>query len=254
MTSVAVWVGTLILFVPTPRGGAVVSADSRFDGGAAAVRDQARKIFLCGRAAVCAVSGGLRLEASAGGATGTLDISAALAAASIKMRASGDQTPAALVDILGTSIQAELREFWGRFLAGRRVAAPMSLRLGAPSVCTVLLAMPGYLAQVQFPIAERRAPDGAWIHELRNPAVRLADAARPLAQGHTECVSPPEQLPASMDDIDAFYAPIRDTPFCRDVIGGPVDIAAIEDGEARWLRNKLPAPEKVDQTLPLPVH
>ena len=73
MTSLAVWLGTPILFVPTPRG-AFVSADSRQDAGDPATRDQARKIFLCGRAAVCAVSGGLRLDAATEDAAGTLDM------------------------------------------------------------------------------------------------------------------------------------------------------------------------------------
>lgn len=253
MTSVAIWVGTLILFVPTPRG-ALVSADSRFDAGDPARRDEARKIFLCGRAAVCAVSGGLRLDATADESSGTLDISAALEAASVRMRANEDQSPAALLEIARTSLHGEMQRFWARFLAGRRVAAPLSARLGAPSVCTILLAAPGYLAQMQFPIGERRTADGMWTHELHDPVVRLADSARPLAQGHTECVSPPDKLPESAEQLDALYTPARALPFCSDAIGGPIDIAAIEDGQARWLRNKLPAPEKVDQPLPLPVH
>ncbi len=237
MTSVAVWLGTLILFVPTPRG-AFVSADSRHDGGDPAKHDQARKIFLCGRAAVCAVSGGLRLDASTEEAAGTLDVSASLERTSARMRESENQSAAVLFETLRTSMPEEIREFWRKFLAGRRVDAPMSLRLGAPSVCTILFVAPGFVAQMQFPFTERRLADGTWTHELREPVVRRVDAMRPLAQGHTECLLTPAKLPDSADGVEELYAPARETPFCRDVIGGPVDIAAIEDGEARWVQRK----------------
>jgi hypothetical protein len=243
MTSVAVWLGTLILFVPTPHG-ALVSADSRFDGGDPAKRDQARKIFLCGRAAVCAVSGGLRLEVKTEDSSGTLDIAALLEETSAKMRAAEDQTPEAL----STAMHREIAAFWERYLNGRRVAAPMSLRLGAPSVCTILFAAPGRLVQIQFPFIEQRTPDGLWTHELREPAMRVMDPTRPLAQGHTEC------HPRTMGEIDELYARAQESEACRAVIGGPIDIAVIEGNEARWLRNKLTPPEKVDQPAPLAVH
>ena len=237
MTAVAVWLGTLILFVPTPRG-AFVSADSRHDGGDAAKRDHARKIFLCGRAAVCAVSGGLRLDASTEEAAGTLDVAALLEKTSARMLESENQDPAVLLETLQTSMPEELRAFWGKFLSGRRVAAPMSLRLGAPSVCTILFVAPGFVAQMQFPFIERRLADGTWTHELRDPVVKRVDAMRPLAQGHTECLVTPAKLPVSADEVEKLYAPARETPFCRDVIGGPVDVAAIENGKARWVRRK----------------
>ena len=149
MTSLAIWLGTLILFMPTPRG-SVVSADSRYDGGDPERRDQARKIFLCGRAAVCAVSGGLRLEASNEEGAGTLDIAALLEETSARMRAGDDQSPEALLETVRTSLHKGIREFWSRYLDGRRVAAPMSVRLGAPSVCTILIVTPGRVAQIQF--------------------------------------------------------------------------------------------------------
>lgn len=247
MTSLAIWLGTLILFMPTPRG-SVVSADSRYDGGDPEHRDQARKIFLCGRAAVCAVSGGLRLEASNEVGAGTLDIAALLEETSARMRAGDDQSPEALLETVRASLHKGIGEFWSRYLDGRRVAAPMSVRLGAPSVCTILLVTPGRVAQIQFPLLERRLADGTWSHELREPAVRFADPARPLAQGHVAC------LPQMTGEIDALYGQTQEVEFCRDVIGGPIDIAVIEEGQARWLRNKLSPPEKVDQPLPLTVH
>ena len=78
--------------------------------------------------------------------------------------------------------------------------------------------------------------------------MRFADPARPLAQGHVAC------LPQMIGEIDALYGQTQEVEFCRDVIGGPIDIAVIEEGQARWLRNKLSPPEKVDQPLPLTVH
>ena len=243
MTSVAVWLGTLILYVPTPHGGGFVSADSRYDAGEPARRDEAQKIFLCGRAAVCAVSGGLRLDVTTDeGNAGTLDISALLERTSTAMRANEDQTPEALLASLRSAMYAGMLGFWDKFLAGRRVAAPMSMRLGAPSVCTILFVAPGSVAQVQFPLIERRGSDGLWTHDLREPMTRDADPLRPLAQGHTECVSPSEKLPANPNELEALYAPARETESCRDVIGGAVDIAVIEDGVARWLQRKGPKP------------
>ena len=258
MTSVAIWLGTLILFLPSADR-AIVAADSRHDGGDPARRDEARKIFLCGRAAVCAVSGGLRIDASVDEAAGTLDIAALLERTSESMRAAEDQSPAKLLEMLRSSLDGGIGAFWSRYLAGRRVAAPLSTRLGAPSVCTILFAVqagtgPLAVAQIQFPFTERRLPDGTWAHELLDPVVRLAEAARPLAQGHAGCLPSMDLRAAGLGEIDAIYSRAQEVEFCREVIGGPVDVASIEGGEAKWLRRKLSPPEKVDQPLPLPVH
>ncbi len=88
------------------------------------------------------------------------------------MRDSENQNPAVLFETLRKSMPNEIRAFWRKFLAGRRVAAPMSLRLGAPSVCTILFVASGFVAQMQFPFTERRLADGTWTHERWDPLVR----------------------------------------------------------------------------------
>lgn len=256
MTSVAIWLGTLILYLPAPPG-AYVTADSRHDGGDPAQRDQARKIFLCGPAAVCAISGGLRIEAAADGRRETLDLAAALA----RQSQPADVESLAFFEQVRVAMAADIAAFWTRNLANRRTAAPMSLRLGSPSLCAILIAARSSggalaLAQIAFPFTERRLEDGTWMHELLEPIVRLADPARPLAQGRPDCMrAAPAAGEVTLEAIDALYARTQEVEFCRALIGGPVDVAMIDESEARWLRRKpLPPPEKVDQPLPLAVH
>lgn len=253
MTSVAIWLGTLILYLPSPHG-AYLSADSRHDGGDPARRDEAQKIFLCGKAAVCAISGGLRMDVTgADGKAASFDLQALLAGLSAEMTASGDQRPEALLATLRAAVNTRLQEFWKSHLAGRRVAAPMSQRLGAPSLFTLLLAAQGeavgappILVQVMFPFREQQLEDGTWVQELREPITRFADATRPLAQGRTDCMRiRPDQPPdtstreATLGTMVALYRRAQETSACEAVIGGAVDIAVIGDGaEARWLRRK----------------
>ena len=256
MTSVAIWLGTLILYLPAPHG-AYLSADSRYDGGDPARRDEAQKIFLCGKAAVCAISGGLRMDVTGeNGKAASFDLQALTAAASAEMLASADQRPEALVNLLRGSITPRLQQFWNSYLAGRRVTAPLSQRLGAASLFTLLLAAEGAgpgepvtLVQIMFPFREQRLGDGTWVQELREPVTRVADASRPLAQGRTDCMRiRPDQPPdtgtreATLATMEGLYGRAQEVAACEAVIGGAIDIAVIENGAARWLRRKPAEP------------
>lgn len=251
MTLVAIWLGTLILYLPSPHG-AYLSADSRHDGGDPSRRDEARKIFLCGKAAVCGISGALRLEVKANDETGAFDVPALLNTVSAEMAVSEDQSPEKLLATVRGALTRRLHEFWNRHLTGRRVAEPMSRRLGAASVFTLLFAARApqeeavTLVQVMFPFREFRLADGTWAHELSEPITRYADPSRPLAQGRTDCMrirpdQPPDTAtrPATLATMESLYGRAREVESCEAVIGGPVDIAVIEKtGDARWLRRK----------------
>ncbi len=254
MTTLAVWTGTLILFLPTPHG-FYVTADSRHDGGPAAEADQAQKIFLCGENAVCAISGALRITVTKpDGSAETFDIAAALD------RIGRDLPPDAQATQVAAAIYADLRTFWVQNLADP-VAIPLSQRTLAPSVSTILFARRNAatggmdLSQIQFPFSESAIEGHGWVHDLRPPVIRPADASRPLAQGKTECMlitadQPPaiETPEETLETIQALYARTQIDPYCKSIIGGPVDIAVIGDEGARWLSRK-----QLPDALPLPV-
>ncbi|MEZ5399421.1 MAG: hypothetical protein R2729_07105 [Bryobacteraceae bacterium] len=241
MTTLAVWTGTLILFLPTQHG-FYVTADSRHDGGPAAEADQARKIFLCGPSAVCAISGALRMTVTRpNGEAATFDLSAGLE--KVAKDAPPDLTPAQVA----AAIYADLRTFWVQYLASP-IGAPLSSRTLARSVSTILVArrLPGSgqmeLVQIQFPFTETRVDKG-WVHELRPPAIHPADAERPLAQGKTECMGIRPDEPPSVETreetlatIDALYTRTQSDSYCKSIIGGPVRVAVIDVEGARWLR------------------
>lgn len=252
MTSLAVWTGTLILFLPAPHG-AYISADSRHDGGPATEADHAQKIFRCGANAVCAISGSLRMtvtrpngEASTFDVAGTLDRIA-------KSLEEGDADPA----VIAQAMQAELQPFWAKHLA-EPVGSPLSSRTLARSVSTILVArrLPAsgemQLVQIQFPFLERYEAGSGWFHELRPPIIYPADPTRPLAQGKTECMGiSPDEPPdtdtreSTLATIQALYARTQHEPYCKSIIGGPVDIAVIDAEGVRWLqqKSKVPATE-----------
>jgi hypothetical protein len=244
MTTLAVWTGTLILFLPTPHG-AYVTADSRHDGGPAAEADQARKIFLCGPDAVCAISGSLRVTVTrpTGEAT-TFDVAGTLERAAKSLDAGAD------AETVAQAIQSELGPFWEKHLSDP-VASPLSSRTLARSVSTILFARrvaesgEMQLAQIQFPFHERQDAGGGWLHELRPPVIHAADAARPLAQGKTECMGirpdePPdvETRESTLAAVRILYERTQADAYCRTIIGGPVDVAVIDAGGPRWLARK----------------
>ncbi len=237
---------TLILLLPTAHG-LYVSADSRYDGGDPDKRDQARKLFLCGKRAVCGISGGLVVNVRSTESEGSLDVAGNLEeiAKQIPEASAADQ-----VRWLANRMQGAIRDFWAKHLEGRRVPRPMSAMLGAPSVCTILFARmdesgEASLYQVQFQFREVPHPEGGWLHELGNPAIRPADAGRPLAQGATHCMRiRPDQPPAvetreeTLGTLKTLFARTQDGGSCAAVIGGPVDIAVITADGAAWLERK----------------
>lgn len=267
MVTIGILIGTLILYLPTPHG-AYVAADSRHDGGDPAQADQAQKVFLCGPHAVCAISGAMRLNVAVdtpgGTQEGTLDLSQLLASVSTEL---GDGSSEEIARRLAYRMQAGIEPFWRRHLEDQRVAQPMSLRLGAQALATVLLARReangrNYLAQIQLQFSEERHPEGGWVHRLRSPYIHVADGARPLAQGKTLCMRiNPEEKPAAktreqtLESIRALFSRAQEIPSCASVIGGLVDVAVIEANEAnaaRWLTRKSettskPAPAPLDR-------
>jgi hypothetical protein len=232
---------TLILFLPTPHG-AYIAADSRHDGGDPALRDQARKIFLCGPRGVCAISGALRLSVN----DATLDIVALLDAASQRIPEAPASQQAAF---LASQLHAGISAFWQEHVNHRRLAQPLARLLLATSVSNVLFAQREPtgeigLYQIFFPFRQSEDPEGGWVHTLRDPVIQPADGARPLAQGKTECMRiRPDQPPAvatrdqTLETIRALYQRTQLTDdFCRSIIGGPTPIAVIEpDGHTHWL-------------------
>lgn len=245
---------TLILFLPAPHG-LYVAADSRFDGGADGRKDEARKIFLCGKRAVCAISGALILNAKTQDAEGAVrEGSFDLAGLVEKLSAELPETNAEeQIGWLASRIHAGLAPFWRDHIGGRPLGRPMSASLGAPSVCTLLFAKREVtgetaLVQVQFPFREIRSPEG-WFHELQSPVVRPADPQRPLAQGATTCpkidpTEPPlvetrEQTAATLKQM---FLRTRDGGYCESVIGGPVDIAVADEQGAAWIARKDQSP------------
>lgn len=243
---------TLILFLPTPHG-LWVAADSRYDGGSLSRKDEARKIFLCGKRAICAISGALILNAKTQDSAGVIrEGSFALGDLVEKLSA---EIPEASADEqiawLSKRVHEGLEPFWKEYIGGRPQGRPMSASLGAPSVCTLLFVKreaneDTTLVQVQFPFREIRTAEG-WLHELQAPVARPADPRRPLAQGATTCpridpAEPPlvdtrEQTAATLKRL---FEQTRDGGYCESVIGGPVDIAMIDEEGAAWIAKKQP--------------
>jgi hypothetical protein len=241
---------TLILMLPTAHG-IYVAADSRYDGGDPAKRDQANKVFLCGKRAVCAISGGLILNARTidgeRESEGSLDVAGELERAAAEMA----EAPAAeQVEWLVGRMQSAIRAFWDKHLDARRVPTRMSARLGASSVCTILFVRmeesgEGSAHQIQFQFRERFHPDGGWLHQLASPVARPADPARPLAQGATHCMRiRPDEPPAmetreeTLKTLGALFERTRDGGACEAVVGGAVDVAVISAEGSRWLARK----------------
>jgi hypothetical protein len=241
MTTIAVWIGTLILYLPASHG-LYVSADSRHDGGDPAQADEARKIFLCGPEAVCAISGALRLTVTRpSGEKATLDVVQLLDDLSRDLPAEATaQNVARLLD-------EKIAAFWNEHLT-KPVGSRLSARTLAPSLCTVLFVRRGALAQIQFPFREQFKEGVGWNHERLTPVIIESDPARPLAQGKTECMGiRPDQPPLietreeTLATIRVLYRRTESDDYCRAIIGGPIDIAVIDDGGSRWLARKGPA-------------
>jgi hypothetical protein len=104
------------------------------------------------------------------------------------------------------------------------------------------------LAQIQFPFRERFEEGSGWKHELLAPVVIESDPARPLAQGKTECMGVrPDQPPRietreeTLSTIRELYRRTESDDYCRAIIGGPVDVAVIDDEGSRWVARKAAA-------------
>lgn len=244
MSFLAAALGTLILFLPTSHG-LYVAADSRNDGGDAAQADEAQKIFLCGTHGVCAISGAMRLTVTKkDGTTGELDVAEAL------RKAARDAPAAGVPAFLSERMNAAIAEFWRQHM-NEPVGTRLTARLLAPSVCTILVATAesgpesARLDQIQFPFVERANEDGTFSHELQQPVIRQADPKRPLAQGKTDCMKITADMPPAIETreetlttIRALYERTQYDPYCKTIIGGPVDIAVILPDGAHWLRRK----------------
>ncbi len=248
---------TLVLVLPAAHG-IYVAADSRYDGGDPVQKDRARKIFLCGKRAVCAISGALILNGRTvhpeNGAVkqGSLRIDEELEKASAEMP---DGRAEEQIEWLGRRLHAPIRKFWDEFLKDRPIPEPMSSWLGAPSVSTILYAGIGEdggatVVQMQFPFRERRVPEGV-LHDLGDPALYPADPARPLAQGSTRCMGirpdePPEveTREQTIATLKALFGRTQESGYCASVVGGPTDIAVIDNEGAAWLSRKAGDPPK----------
>jgi hypothetical protein len=241
---------TLILFLPAPNG-LYVAADSRYDGGDPARKDHARKVFLCGKRAVCAISGSLILHARTQDAGGT-PRQGSFALGEFVETLSGAVPEAAADDQIAwinDRLHSALERFWKEHIGGRPLGRPLSSWLGAASVCTLLFVKQEpsgevLLAQVQFPFREIRSQSG-WLHELQKPVVRPADPERPLAQGATTCprIDPSEPPPVetherTVETLRRLFSQSRDGGYCEEVIGGPIDIAFIDRDGAAWIARK----------------
>lgn len=236
---------TLILVLPTSHG-VYVSADSR-NGEDPSNRDGARKLFLCGKSAVCAISGARILNASAydpdgKAAKGALDLSTELEMASREM----PEAPAAdQVEWLADRMQRPLAEFWRTYLRDRRVILPLSKKLGSRDLATILFARADALYQIHLQFDELAHESGGWLHLLQAPSVRPSDVSRPLAQGQTLCMRiRPSEPPAvatreeTLRTITELYKRTQDGGFCERMIGGPVEIAVVEVEGASMLKRK----------------
>lgn len=232
---------TLILFLPTANG-AYVAADSRHDGGDPAERDQARKIFLCGPHGVCAISGALRVTVR----EETLNIGAILSDVAQRIP---DGPAQQQVRFLATELHRAIDSYWQKNIQDQRLAQPLTKLLLAPTVSTVLFAKRDpsgevFLYQIFFPFRQTQHSEGGWLHELRDALIQPADAARPLAQGKTDCMNiRADEAPAvatpeeTLDTIRALYQRTQQADdFCRAIIGGPTLVAIIDSsGNARWV-------------------
>ena len=232
---------TLILFLPTSHG-AYLAADSRHDGGDPAERDQARKIFLCGPHGVCAISGALRVTVR----EQTLSIAAILSDLSQRIP---DGPAQEQVRFLASELHAAIDAYWQKNIQDQRLAQPLTRLLLAPTVSTVLYAKRDssgemFLYQIFFPFRQAQHAEGGWLHTLRDPVIQAADAARPLAQGKTDCMNIRADEPPAVSTPEETLSTIRFLyqrsqqfdEFCRAIIGGPTRVAIIDPtGNARWV-------------------
>ncbi len=231
---------TLILFLPTPHG-AYLAADSRHDGGDPAERDQARKIFLCGPHGVCAISGALRVTVR----DSTLNIAAILSDLSQRIP---DGPAAEQARFLAGEVHNAIDAYWQKHIQDKRLAQPLTKLLLGPTVSTILYAKRDasgemFLYQIFFPFRQALHPEGGWLHTLRDPVIQPADAARPLAQGKTDCMNIRADEPPAVSTPEETLSTIRFLyqrtqqfdDFCRAIVGGPTQIAVIDlSGNARW--------------------
>lgn len=232
---------TLILFLPTSHG-AYLAADSRHDGGDPAERDQARKMFLCGPHGVCAISGALRVTVR----EQTLSIAAILSDLSQRIP---DGPAQEQVRFLASELHAAIDAYWQKNIQDQRLAQPLTRLLLAPTVSTVLYAKRDssgemFLYQIFFPFRQAQHAEGGWLHTLRDPVIQPADAARPLAQGKTDCMNIRADEPPAVSTPEETLSTIRFLyqrsqqfdEFCRAIIGGPTRVAIIDPtGNARWV-------------------
>jgi hypothetical protein len=248
--------GTLLLFFNTPHG-IYMSADSRFTNTPVPQREQAQKIFRAGQAGVCAVSGNLVFNGTTtDDLTGKttkhhLDVTAVVSSAAEGL---SNEPAAAQVHFLADQIYHALQAYWRIAVEQKRLSAPIN-PTGEPtesSVCTLLFAkregVQVMLYQVQFSFAEYRHVRGYWVNHLRRPDIIRLDPnleLRAAAQGKTRCAPsvnqpyPVRSRTALVQAINATYAEATSASSeCSEAVGGPVDIAVVDERGFHWLQKK----------------
>ena len=184
-------------------------------------------------------------------ATSTLDALELLSSASASIPAGDGQKQA---EFLTESLHAALRKHWRFAVDNRRLDSPINPS-GSPdqnSVFTLLFVrrMSGELPEIfeiKFPFRELPRAGGGWANYLDPPSLLKLDpnSNTARAQGSTQCLRLPDD-PAVLNSRSTLVGAIEliyerasqlASP-CKDLIGGPVDIAVIDNSGFQWLRKK----------------
>jgi hypothetical protein len=247
--------GSLILCLLT-RNSIYVSADSRYANAPEEIRDSAEKLLAFGSSAVCALSGQLRFTRFEYGLRpDPLNGVRSFELADI-VRGLDDCGPPAdgrgAVRHFADSLYAGLQPVWESFASdlnepfGLHLDRPLPLaelmyvdrlRDGRPVLSSIILKHSLHYTEARRYCSVLHSPIVTCRHEgqIERPVVYL--------QGMKFCARPGNDLnipddAAARTTINNIFNDARRKSRCRAAIGGPIDLAVIDENGRRWLQHK----------------
>jgi len=249
--------GTLLQCLASPEA-LYVAADSREDDGETHT-DTAFKIFPCGNTGLCGISGTTRMvfeirNAQTGELVSSEVCDIAKLTAAVVASVSSTRDPRAQI---AKGVWDALTPFWRRnFTSQRRPAPLLRGKFDPAKVFTILYSnrinARVIISTIDVHDREVQNGDGSFTSTLLTPDI--PDAAEfegiirtptlVYAQGQPECSPDGGLLPGFKTDddakriVDAIYKRAMEIPNCSASIGGPIDIAKIDDQGRHWVRRK----------------
>jgi len=253
--SLSVTGGSLLVCVIAPEA-VYFSADSRYAGARGALRNAARKLIPWGESALCGLCGLLRftrtefdLREDAPVSQRTVEIADVIS----NLEAAGAQAEPALSGSLVDSFYRVFAPVWAEF--AERLDRPFSRSAAASEGATQRLAQLLYanraasgdvlLRSIDLIHHVSRTGRGDYNSRLEQPVVRTLFEGRALkrrlfVRGRRSCAGTPaiRRDEPALDAIDRIYRETQSASHCARVIGGPIDVAVIDNAGRRWLRRK----------------